>query len=222
MLPAFASLLTTPVYLGTVAIYVYLVPVGSIAALYALWRFIKYPPERRLAGATIATPVVCLGMPVGVYWLNGGPVAPAVLVVAVLVLLAIAFIVLLATTDQFRGRGMFASNHFNRVCLVALGTLLLALWFPIVAALAAGNAIALPTEMADRDRVFGVAALYLIAVAIPAVGLSIFTLLYAPVGLVRNRGGRLVHVGQLVIALLLLATLAAIAFTVSILLVNPG
>jgi ABC-type uncharacterized transport system permease subunit len=96
------------------------------------------------------------------------------------------------------------------------------LWFPIIAALAASNSISLPTEMADRDRIFSIAALYLIAVAVPAVCLSIFTLLYAPVGLVRNRGGRAVHLGQLIAALLLLASLTAVAFTVSIFLVNPG
>ena len=222
MLPVFAVLLVTPVYLGTVAIYMYLTPIGLAVALYALWQFIKHPARKRLAAATLATPVLCLGAPVVVYWLNGGPVAPAVLVLAVLALLAIAAVVLLATTDQWRGTGMFASRHFNYGALAALGTLLLMLWFPIIAALAASNSISLPTEMADRDRIFGIAALYLIAVAVPAVCLSIFTLLYAPVGLVRNRGGRAVHLGQLIAALLLLASLTAVAFTVSIFLVNPG
>ena len=222
MLPAFASLLTTPVYLGTVAIYIYLVPVGLAAATYALWRLARHPAEKRLAAATLATPLICLGAPIGVHWLVGGPVTPVVLVVAILALLAIAFVVLLATTDQWRGKGMFASKPFNSVCLVALGTLLLLLWFPIIAALAAGNAIELPDAMAERDRVFGMAALYFIAVAIPAVGLSLFALLYAPVGLVRNPGGRLVHVGQLLTALLLLASVTAVAFSVSLFLVNPG
>lgn len=222
MLPAFAYLLMMPVYLGTVAIYVYLAPVGLVAALYALWRLTRYPAERRLAAATLATPVFCLGTPVGVYWLNGGPVAPAVLVVAVLALLAIAAVLLLATTDQWRGTGLFANKHFNNACLVALGVLLLLLWFPIIASLAASSSLSLPAGMADRDRVYAVAALYLVAVAVPAVGLSIFTLLYAPVGLVRNAGGRLVHLGQLVAALLLLATCAAVGFAVSIFLVNPG
>lgn len=222
MLPVFAVLLVTPVYLGTVAIYIYLTPIGLAVALYALWQLIKHPARKRLAAATLATPVLCLGAPVAVYWLNGGPVAPAVLVVAVLALLAIAAVALLSTTDQWSGTGMFASKHFNRGCLFALVTLLLMLWFPIIAALAASNSISLPTEMADRDRIFSIAALYLIAVAMPAVGLSIFTLLYAPVGLVRNRGGRVLHLGQLIAALLLLSSLAAVAFTVSIFLVNPG
>ena len=222
MLPVFALLLVTPVYLGTVAIYVYLTPIGLAAALYALWQFIKHPARRRLAGATLATPVLCLGAPVVVYWLNGGPVAPAVLVVAVLALLAIAGVVLLATTDQWHGAGMFASRKFNYGCLVALGALFLMLWFPIVAGLAASDAISLPTEIAELDQVYSVAALYFIALAVPAACLSIFTLLYAPVGLVRNRGGRVVHLGQLVSALLLLISLTAVAFAVSVFMVNPG
>lgn len=222
MLPVFAVLLVTPVYLGTVAIYVYLTPIGLAAAVYALWQVIKHPARRRLAAATLATPVLCLGTPVVVYWLNGGPLAPALLVVAVLALLAIAAVVLLATTDQWHGAGMFASSNFNYGCLVALGALLLTLWFPIIAGLAASGSVSLPTEIAERDQVYRAAALYFIAVAVPAVCLSIFTLLYAPVGLVRNRGGRLVHLGQLVTALLLLTSLTAVAFAVSILLVNPG
>ena len=222
MLPVFAVLLVTPVYLGTVALYVYLAPIGLTVGFYALWRLVKRPASRKLAAATLATPVLCLGVPVLVYWLNGGPVAPGVLVVAVLALLAVAAVVLLATTDQWRGTGLFASKQFNYSCLVGLGALLVMLWFPVIAALAAGNSIALPAEMADRDRIFSVAALYLIAVAVPAVCLSIFTLLYAPVGLVRNRGGRAVHLGQMITALLLLASLTAVAFAVSIFLVNPG
>ena len=222
MLPVFAVLLVTPVYLDTVAIYIIMMPLGLAVSLYALWQLFKHPARKRLAGATLATPVLCLGTPVVVYWLNGGPVAPAVLVVAVLTLLAIATVVLLSKTDQWLGTGLFANKHFNYGCLVALGALLLMLWFPIIAALAASNSISLPDEMAARDRVLGVAALYLIAVAVPAVCLSIFTLLYAPVGLVRNRGSRAVHVGQLTAALLLLISVTAIAFTVSIFLVNPG
>ena len=222
MLPAFATLLVTPVQLGTVAIYLYLTPVGVVLSLLALWQFIKHPARRRLAAATIATPVLCLGVPVVVYWFNGGPVAPAVLVIAVTGLLAIAALVLLGTTDQWRGAGIFASKRFNFSCLIALGVLLLMLWFPMIVGLAANQSISLPTDIADRDRIYNAAALYFIAVAVPALCLSLFTLLYAPVGLVRNRGGRVIHLGQLITALLLLTSLIAVAFAISIFLVNPG
>ena len=222
MLPAFAFLLVTPIHLGTVAMYFYLIPIGSVAAIYALWQFIKHPARRRLAAATIATPVLCLGVPVGVYWLNGGPVAPAVLVAAVIALLVIAALVLLGRTDQWRGAGMFASKRFNYGFLIALGALLLMLWFPVIVGLAASETISLPADIADRDRIYSVAALYFIAVSVPAMCLSLFTLLYAPAGLVRNRGGRVIHLGQLITALLLLTSLIAVAFAVSIFMFNPG
>ena len=222
MLPAFALLLVTPASLNTVLIYFYLVPVGIAATLFALWRFARHPAERRLAAATLATPIVCLGLPMLVYSVNGGPVTPTLLVAAVLALLVFAALLLLGKTDQFRGTGLFASKRFNVGCLVALCALLLMLWFPIVVGLAASQSIVLPTDIADRDRIITVAALYLLAVAIPAVCLSLFMLLYAPVGLFRNRDGRLIHLGQLITALVLLATLAAVAFAVSILMVNPG
>ncbi len=79
---------------------------------------------------------------------------------------------------------MFASKQFNYGCWIALGVMLLLLWFPIVAGLASSNSISLPDNIGERDQVIKAAALYFIAVAIPASCLSLFTLLYAPVGLV--------------------------------------
>lgn len=222
MLPVFALLLVTPANLGTVGIYLYLTPIGFVLALYALWQLIKHPDRRRLAAATFATPILCLGAPAVMYTLNFGPVAPTVLVVTVALLIAIAIVAMLGTTDQWQQTGMFASKQFNHGCLIALGVMLLMLWFPIIAGLAASESISLPTDIADRDRILKAAGLYFIAVAIPAVCLSLFTLLYAPVGLVRNQGGRAVHLGQLITALLLLATLIVVAFTVFIFMVNPG
>jgi hypothetical protein len=222
MLPAFAFLLVTPVHLGTIAIYLYLAPIGVATALYALWRLVKHSAGKRMAVATLATPVLCLGAPVGVYSLNGGPVTPAVLVAAVLALLVIAAFALLGTTDQWRGTGMFANKRFNLGCLVALAALLLMLWFPVIAGLAASESISLPADMPGRDQVIKVASLYFIAVAVPAVCLSLFTLVYAPVGMVRNRGGRVVHLGQLITASLLLVSLTAVALSVYVFMLNPG
>lgn len=222
MLPVFATLLVTPPHLGTVAIYLYLTPVAIVTVVFAVWQFIKHSDRRRLAAAIVATPVVCLGAPIVIYSLNGGPLPPAVLVVTVLILLTIAALVLLGKTDQWRGTGLFANKSFNISCLIGLGAFLLMLWFPIIVGLAANQSISFPTNIADRDRIYSVAALYLIAVGLPAVCLSLFTLLYAPVGLVRNPGGRLLHLGQLISALLLLATLTAVAFAVFIFMVNPG
>lgn len=222
MLPAFAYLLLTPVYLGTVAIILYLGPVGLLAALFALLQFIRHPARRRLAAATAATPFLCLVAPIGITRLNGGPVDPALLIIAVVTLIVVAALILLSNTGQWRGQGLFANKRFNLAIVVALGVLFLLLWFPIIAWLASDRSYVLPSNIVDRDQVLKAGALYFIAVAVPGLCLSLFALLYAPVGLVRNSGGRVGHFGQLVVALALLASLIALALVASIGMVNPG
>ena len=153
MLPAFAYLLVTPVNLGTVALIFYLVPFGLLAALFALWQLIRHPVRRRLAAATAATPFLCLAAPIGIFWLNGGPVAPAILIIAVIALIVIAALVLLSNTGQWRGSGLFVNRRFNLVIIVALGVLLLLLWFPIIAWLASDRSYALPSNDESRPDV---------------------------------------------------------------------
>ncbi len=222
MLPAFAYLLLTPVHLGTVAAFFYLVPAGLLAALFAVWQFAKYPARRQLAAATAATPLLCLAAPMGIYSLNDGPVAPAVLIMAVIALLLVAAVVILSKTDQWIGTGLFANRPFNLAIVAALAVLLLLIWFPIITWLASDRSYALPTNMADRDQLIRVGALYLIAIAIPGSCLSLFALLYAPVGLIRNPGGRLAHLGQLLLTLILLVSLIGIALAVFFGMINPG
>lgn len=222
MLPAFAYLLLTPVHLGTLAVLFYLVPVGLVAALVAVWQFMRYPPGRRLAVATAATPFLCLAAPLGLTKLNGGPVASGVLILAVIALLVIAALVLLSKTGQWRGTGLFANRQFNRVIVITIGVLFLLLWFPIIAWLASDGSYSLPSNMVDRDQVLKAGVLYFIAIAVPGLSVSLFALLYAPVGLVRNPDGRVVHFGQLIAALLLLASLIGVAFAVFVSMFNPG
>ena len=186
LLPAFAYLLLTPANFGTLALLFYLVPVGLLVALISLWQFARHPPRRRLAAATFATPFLCLAAPIGITWFGGGPVAPAVLIIGVIALLLIAALVLLSKTGQWRGNGLFANKQFNLAIIVALGVLFTLLWFPIIAWLASDRSYTLPSNMVDRDRVLTAGALYLVAIAVPGFCLSLFTLLYAPVGLVRN------------------------------------
>ncbi|MEZ5459964.1 MAG: hypothetical protein R3E65_11865 [Steroidobacteraceae bacterium] len=56
----------------------------------------------------------------------------------------------------------------------------------------------------------------------PATLLACFTLIYAPVGIARNAGIRLIHGGQLSCALLTLASLAAGGFALWVAAINPG
>lgn len=222
MLPAFAYLLLTPAHLGTLAMLVYLVPIGTFAASFALWHFVKYPVRRRLAAATIATPFFSLGMPLGITSINSGPVAPAVLVLAVVAFIVIAAFVLLSKTASWRGTGLFANKPFNLAFVIGLGVLLVLLWFPIIAWLASDRSYELPSNMAERDQILKAGALYLIAIAVPGVCMSLFALLYAPIGLVRNPAGRFAHFGQLVLALMLLASLILVAFGAFVGMINPG
>lgn len=96
MLAAFAFLIAASTTIYTALLYLYLVPVGLIMALFALWRYIKHPARRPLALATGATPVLCLGLPFGILALNGGPVAPALLITATVLLIVGAVFVLRA------------------------------------------------------------------------------------------------------------------------------
>ncbi len=222
MLPAFAYLLLTPAHLGTLALLFYLVPIGLLASLVALWQFIRQPNRRRLAAAIFATPFLCLAAPLGITSLSGGPVAPAVLIVAVVALIIVAALVLLSNTGQWREAGLFANRRFNMAIVIALSVFFLLLWFPIIAWLSSDTAYSLPSNMVDRNQVVKAGALYLIALAVPGFCLSVFSLLYAPVGLVRNPGGRVAHFGQLVMALILLASLLAVALAVFVGMINPG
>ena len=222
MLPAFAYLLVTPVHLGTLAAFFYFVPIGVSVVLFALWQFARHPDRRRLAAATAATPILCLAAPMGIYSLNGGPVAPALLILAVIALLVIAAVVMLSKTGQWNGTGLFANRQFNLAIVVALGVLLLLIWFPIITWLASDRSYALPSNIVDRDHILKAGALYLMAITVPGTCLSLFTLLYAPVGLVRNPSGRLAHFGQLLLTLMLLVSLIGVAFAVFVGVINPG
>jgi hypothetical protein len=212
MLPAFAFLLLTPVHLGTVAVVRYLAPFGLSAALFASWQLIKHADRRSLAAATAATPFLCLAAPFAINSLNGGPVGPAVPIIALIALIVAAALVLLSNTGRWRGCGLFANRRFNLAIFVALGVLFLLLWFPIIAWFASEQSYLLPSNLIDRDNVVQAGVIYCIAIAVPGLCLSLFALLYAPVGLLRNPGARVVHFGQFVMALLLLASLIFVAF----------
>lgn len=98
MVPTCAFLSATPGNLYGALLVFYLVPVGLACAIYAVWQIIRYPARRRLAMATASTPFVCLGLPVGIHWLNDGPVEPGVVVAVAVMLVVIAALVRLGRT----------------------------------------------------------------------------------------------------------------------------
>jgi hypothetical protein len=222
MLPAFVSLIATQASFGSLALFFYLLLPGAVIMLYALWQFFRHPDRRRLALATAATPLLCLGGPILYHNLHDGPVPPQFLIPAIIAVVAIAIYTLLGRSGQWRGAGLFASRPLNMNYLLSLCLLLALLWVPLIAWLAWQDAISLPRSIAERDVYIRIVGYYFIAVAVPAACLAVFGLFYSPVGLVRNAEGRAVHFGQLALSLLLLATLAALAIALLIAAANPG
>lgn len=222
MLPAFASLVATPIGRETVFILLYLTPVGIAAILFAAWQYVRHPAHRAVAMATAATPIVCLASPFAVQKFNDGPIAPYTLIAVVLALTLLAVLAILGRARNWRGGGAFANRQFNVMLLLVSATLLALLWFPIMGWLATREIIHLPVDRASRDDLIRIAGMYFIAVAIPALCLSLFALVYAPIGLARNAGTRLVHSGQLACALVTLTSLGVGALLVLVAASNPG
>lgn len=222
MLSGFAILLVTPTDFQTLAVLFYSIIIGFAVLLYALWQFVRHPGRRAWAGACGATPVVCLATPFLIGWLNDGPLPPSALLFVLVAFIISSILWLLVKSEQWRVGGLFSNKRVNTGIAVALGALFALYWLPIVGWLADQDSISLPANIRDRDELVRIAALYFILVAGPALFLSLFTLLYAPVGLVRYRSGSALYIGQLTLALLSLASLAAGGFAVSIAVINPG
>ncbi|MEQ9563659.1 MAG: hypothetical protein RLN69_14165 [Woeseiaceae bacterium] len=222
MLPAFAFLVVTPASFQTLGLLFYLVPPGFVIALYGLWQWKTHPERRRLALATAATPLICLALPFGIVALNGGPVPQSVLTLAVIVLIVFAVFVLLGKTDQWRDGGAFSNRHFNFVYLLVLLILFALLWLPALVWLPGRENIVLPAQRAGAAPLLDIAIWYYLAVATPSFLLSLFALIYAPVGLVRNANGRVMHLLQVLAALLLMMSLAVCAYVGVVVLANPG
>lgn len=222
MLPAFAFFVVTPASLQTLGLLFYLVPAGFIFTLYALWQWKTHPERRRLALATAATPMICLALPFGIVSLNGGPVPEAVLVAAVILLIVIAIFVLLGKTDQWRGGGVLANRHVNVVYALVLFILFALLWLPVLVWLPGQGSIVLPAQGSGATALLDIAIWYYVAVGAPSLLLSLFALIYAPVGMLRSAGGRGVHLLQFLGALLLLGSVVVCGFVGFVVLANPG
>lgn len=222
MLSGWVILVATPVDFHTLALMFYLVIIAAVVLIYALWQAVRHPARRRWAIATAATPLLCLTTPFFLTWLNGGPIHPAVLVGLVIMSGVVACFMLLARAEQWRDDGMLANYRFNVWFLAALGALLALYWIPIIGWLHAQDTVSLPRDIRERDQVLRFVGIYYASVAGPALLLSLFTLLYAPIGLARNRRGRIIHAGQLLIALLALASLTVGAVALGVAMINPG
>lgn len=222
MLPALLSLSSRPLDFGALGTMALLVPIGGAASLFGAWLWWFHPVHRRVAAAIVVTPFVGLLLPVVLQRLIGGPVPPWTLIVFVLVSIVVAAAMLLGKAANWRAGGVFATRKFNRLLLTAMVALLVLLWAPALGWLALREVVRLPAALVAPDAWVRGGATYLGAVAVPALLLSCFALIYAPLGLVRSAGARSMHGGQLTCALLTLASLALAAFGIGVAAINPG
>ncbi len=222
MLSAFAIFVVTPIDFHTLALMFYLVSIAAAAMVFALWQFVRHRSRRDWALATVATPILCLTTPFLIARLNGGPLHPAVLIVVLVATVVGALLVLLARSEQWKGEGVFASKRLNVWFLTVLGALLTLTWIPFAYGLFNQGSVSLPRNIGERDWIIRLGGIYFASVAGPALVLSVFAMLFAPIGVVRNPGSRIVHIGQLLLALLTFVSLAIGAFAAWIAMVYPG
>jgi hypothetical protein len=219
MLPALGLFLGTPSSLGTLYLVVLLTPVALATGIYALWQAWHYPPRRTLALGTLATAVVVMATPFVRDALGLGTLPGPVLAAGALAAAAAGFVALLAGRRRWDNDRLFRASGFNYSLLIALACALLLIWLPPVAWLASRGTAAEPV---DVDALRTAALMYLPIMATPGLIVMVFSLLYAPVGLMRNPSARLLHLSQLALALLLMASLGIAAFGLALALANPG
>lgn len=119
-----------------------------------------------------------------------------------------------------RGNSGALSDHVVPDCLAQRRPG--ATWSPIIGWIFNEESWSLPQDNGERERILRIVGIYFVSIAGPALLLSLFALRYGPIGLVRNPGGRIVYGGQLLVALLSLASSTAGAFAVSVAMFNPG
>ncbi|MGI9342005.1 MAG: hypothetical protein ACR2QV_04105 [Gammaproteobacteria bacterium] len=219
MLPALGLFLGTPSSLGTVYLVVLLTPVALATSIYALWQAWHYPPRRALALGTLATAVVVMATPFVRDALGLGTLPGPALAAGVVAAAAVGLIMLLAARRRWDNERLFRASGFNYALLIALAAALLLIWVPPIAWLASRGTAAEPV---DVDALRLAAIMYLPIMSTPGLIVMIFSLLYAPAGLFRNPSARLLHLGQLALALLLMASLGIAAFALLLAVVNPG
>ncbi len=221
MAVAIRFLITRPDF-STLGLFIY----GSLfcfaIALYAGYQAIRHPPRRRLAAMTIATPLIGFTLPFLIQRLVGGPVAPGTAAIAALIAGGVGLIVVI-NRSGFReaGKGFRRPGVNGLLTAVMIGILAL-LWLPIGYLVSSAGEVSLPLAAHYSDAGLAAASKFFLITSVLAAITGVGALLYAPVGLIRNTGARIVHVAQLVLALALLATVGLIAFVAALAVSNPG
>ncbi|MEZ5499340.1 MAG: hypothetical protein R3E77_07910 [Steroidobacteraceae bacterium] len=214
--------LALPDGLHSVALIVYGGGFGTITATYAIYQAARHPPRRSIALLTIGVTVAGLTVPFIIKSAYGGPVPAPILCAAVLLICACAMAILLSREENWLVGSSFRGKTFNSILALLLGTSTLSLWavfaklYPNLDPGAGRNAI-----LGTRG-VLSSGGWSIVGLAIIAFFAGAFAFFYAPIGLIRNDRGRVLHFAQLMLSLVAIATAGAVAFMLLLLLVNPG
>ena len=219
MLPALGLFLATPANLGTLYLLALLVPVGLACSAYALIEARRYPARRGLAAATVGISVAVPGTPFLMGALGLDLVPAPVLALAAVVATSGLTLNFIAKRRRWSAESLFRRGGFNTSLLLLLAATLLSLWLPPAGWLATDG---FGQGASDGSGVRAAALTYYPVIGGPAALIAFFSLVYAPVGLLRNPSARAAHAGQLICALALLGSLGLMVLGLFLALANPG
>lgn len=220
LIPILIRFLLLPADFSALGLWFIAIGISLISTPVALWHFIRHPSRRAWAGGMILLAIFTIGTPMVMERLDLEPVS---MPIARLIATGLALIVaawLLARPAWWRAERGWATGRFN----TALLTLLL-LWIVFIAALwLAGMATGFPPPLASDSRGLELDAILIHGVLFGPLGLllGVFAFLFSIVGLWRNRQRIVMHIAQLIAALILLALLRTEAFLIILLMVNSG
>lgn len=220
LIPILIRFLLLPPDFDAVGLWFFVIGVGLVSVPYALWHFARRPSRRVWAGLMIMLAVCAVGAPMVMarFDLEPVPMPVAGLIATVLALIASAW--LLTRPALWRAKRGWGTGRLNIVLLV-----LLLLWIVLVAALLlVGLAIGFPPPLADHRDGLDINTVLIHGAILGPLGLLlvIFAVLFSLAGLWRDRPRIVMHIAQLLAALVLLAVLVAEALLISLLIVNPG
>jgi hypothetical protein len=220
MTPAFLFFLATPANVYTLLLLSGLIPAAIVTTLTALWHAARHPDRRPLAAAIICMAVVCLGLPFLLQGIGGGPVPVPWLITLGAAAAFIAAVVLMGRAPRW-GRQQSTATRSGCRLLASMASVLGLLWTPALGWLS-NSALRERLAEVDADTALTLALAYYLPLSIAAAALTFFGLANAVAGLIRSPPDRLLHSGQLLAGLLLLATLCALTFVAMIGMTNPG
>jgi hypothetical protein len=222
ILAAAAYFLLVPTDIYTALLVFFGLPACALIAIYAGYQSYRHADRRGLGLATIATPVIGFTLPFVITGAYGGPLPPLPVVLIAMMAAALGAAALLAKRGGWMAQGRFVKPGLNQGLAIAMLALLALLWLPMIGIVATAGNITLPLAGSVSDTNLRLGAAYFGTVSALGLATGLFGVVFAPVGLLRNPGGRLLHAVQLVLTLLLFATVGIVVVTAWLFMLNPG